>query len=1235
MSSLPPPFASPTGYHYITFPRQVRIGNWAGHIPFAMYLVGALRPRIFVELGTHYGDSYLAFCQAVQVLSLPTKCHAVDTWRGDDDAGHYGADVLAALRAVHDPNYSSFSTLHQMTFDDALNRFADESIDLLHIDGLHTYEAVRHDFETYMPKLSQRAIVLFHDVAVSDFGVHRYWQELKSRYKTFDFAHSHGLGVLAFGKEIAEEIAPLFNSDATTAAATRTYFHRLGDLVVEDFQRRQHFQAEIVAQHDAVRKYAAETEKAIALLSDREQQLNVLTQRVGDQEKTLRTYANELEKCIAVLAQREQEIAHLSSFGAATNKAADEQRAELQKNLASLQADLVAARAENESLSRALAAARDIAALQRQQAEATQERNVSLETQYRHAESLLATAQQSLAARESELRTLQASVRDIENVAEQRRLTLARLQGEADDMRRSHAEKYHLLAAEGERETQRLRDRIEAVETLHELRKNYLQRFVHLRLSEAYRNVTPRTHSFYADHLVPIHELVPGNGQHEWQSLGVDPQFLIPCQLPQGWLYVRIEIESDTARSPITIYFDHGEGVDGRTECVLGHTREGVITIDTHIRLARPTTAIRFDPVAAIAKIKILNMHIQFLPQWRYKLRALRGAVRKSRRRGSYFRQLQIAASIFRQHGWRGLTAKVNALGVPAHDAHGAGYQRWLELNTPSPQQLLAWRDRSAAFAARPLISVLLPTYNTPPQYLRHTLDSVLAQVYDNWELCIADDCSPEPHVVEILNEYAARDRRIKVKRCAANGGIAAATNSALELATGEFVALLDHDDVLAPHAFYRVAEALQSNPSLDFIYTDEDRMGTNGERAFPFFKPAYSPEYLLSLNYITHLAVLRTGIVRKVGGFRSRCDTAQDYDLFLRISREVPPERVHHIPDILYHWRMLPTSASGNERQFPKLQAASVAALQDHLNAAYPELSPRIDPGPQITWHRPRFTPKTPPLISIIIPSQCKLADVNVNGTVHQRFHLEHAVNSILETSSYKNIEILAVDRHEMPADLEARLSSRGVRRITYNFPFNWSRVNNHAAAQARGQYYLFLNDDVEVITPDWLESLLDYALLPGVGAVGAKLLYPSRTIQHAGVVICNTLPYHAYYGCDENHSDYAHSTLVPRNFLVVTGACLLTPARVFNDPAIRGFDESFAYAYNDVDYCLKLHMAKFRAVLNPNARLFHFESQSRDKQVTPQEVELLLSRWAGKVKNDPYYNLNLSRHSFDFRVD
>jgi|GEM_PF-782926 len=1164
MSSLPPPFASPTGYHYITFPRQVRIGNWAGHIPFAMYLVGALRPRIFVELGTHYGDSYLAFCQAVQALALPTQCHAVDTWRGDDDAGHYGADVLAAVRAVHDPHYSNFSTLHQMTFDEALDRFADQSIDLLHIDGLHTYEAARHDFETYMPKLSRRAIVLFHDVAVADFGVHRYWQELKTQYKTFDFAHSHGLGVLAFGPEIAEEIAPLFNADATTAEATRAYFHRLGDLVVEDFQRRQRFEAEVAAQHDAVRKYAAETEKAIALLSEREQQLNALTQRAGDQERILRTYASELEKCIAMLAEREQ-----------------------------VHADSVAARAENDSLSRALA------------------------------------------ARDAELRTLQASVRDIENVAEQRRLNLARLQAETDDLRRAHAEKYHLLAAEGERETQRLRDRIDAVETLNELRKTYLQRFVHLRLSEAYRNVTPRTRSFHADHLVPIHELVPGNGQHEWQSLGVDPQFLIPCQLPQGWLYVRIEIESDTARSPITMYFDHGQGIDGRTECVLGHTREGVLTIDTHIRLTQPTTAIRFDPAAAIAKVKIVNMHIQFLSPWRYKLRALRGAVRKSRRRGSYLRQMKIAASIFRQHGWRGLSAKLNALGVPAHDAHGVGYQRWLEVNTPSPQQLAAWRDRSASFASRPLISVLLPTYNTPPQYLRHTLDSVLAQAYDNWELCIADDCSPDPHVLEILNEYAARDPRIKVKRCAVNGGIAAATNAALEMATGEFVALLDHDDVLAPHAFYRVVEALQSNPNLDFIYTDEDRMGTNGERAFPFFKPAFSPEYLLSLNYITHLAVLRTGIVRKVGGFRSRCDTAQDYDLFLRISREITPERVHHIADILYHWRMLPTSASGNERQFPKLQAASVAALQDHLSAAYPDLTPRVDPGPQITWHRPRFTPKAPPLISIVIPSQCKLADVNVNGTVHQRFHLEHAVNSILETSSYKNIEILAVDRHEMPADLEERLARRGVRRITYNFAFNWSRVNNHAAAQARGQYYLFLNDDVEVITSDWLESLLDYAQLPGVGAVGAKLLYPSRTIQHAGVVLCNTLPYHAYYGCDENHSDYAHSTLVPRNFLVVTGACLLTPARVFNDPAIRGFDESFAYAYNDVDYCLKLHMARYRAVLNPYARLFHFESQSRDKQVTPQEVELLLSRWADKIKNDPYYNLNLSRHSFDFRVE
>ncbi|MEM9165354.1 MAG: glycosyltransferase family 2 protein, partial [Cyanobacteria bacterium P01_F01_bin.4] len=459
--------------------------------------------------------------------------------------------------------------------------------------------------------------------------------------------------------------------------------------------------------------------------------------------------------------------------------------------------------------------------------------------------------------------------------------------------------------------------------------------------------------------------------------------------------------------------------------------------------------------------------------------------------------------------------------------------------------------------------------------WLIKAIESVLVQRYPQWQLCLADDVSTANHIRPLLAQYAAQDARIQVVYLAQNGGISAATNAALDIAAGEFIALLDHDDELSPNALYEVAKHLQQCPDTDFIYTDEDQITPAGKRQIPFFKPDWSPDYLHACMYVCHLSVYRTSLVRQLGGFRSEYDGAQDWDLALRVAAQT--DRIHHIPKVLYHWRTLPTSMASGELAKPWAYESAQKSLQDMLDRSpYPGW---VELGPKTGYFRVRRHIQGNPLMSIIIPSAGEVLATSAQRTCL----LQQCLDSIYQLSTYQNYEIVVVDGYDIPESVLQAIQSPRLNLVRCDRPFNFAERMNLGAKAAQGSVLLMLNDDTQVLTPDWLELMLELAQQDSIGAVGAKLLYPNGRIQHAGVLILDGNPTHAFLNGSGRHEGYYCSNLVNRNYLGVTGACLMIRRAVFEE--LKGFDEAFGLNYNDVDLCLRAHQAGYRNVVTPYA--------------------------------------------------
>jgi GT2 family glycosyltransferase len=518
-----------------------------------------------------------------------------------------------------------------------------------------------------------------------------------------------------------------------------------------------------------------------------------------------------------------------------------------------------------------------------------------------------------------------------------------------------------------------------------------------------------------------------------------------------------------------------------------------------------------------------------------------------------------------------------------------------------------------------PRFSILTPVFETPARVLEEMLESVRAQSFPDWQLCLVDDSSTAPHVRSQLKALAAEEPRVRLSFRAENGGIVAASNEALASAAGEFVVLLDHDDKLHPEALELIAAAIEASPEVDFVYTDEDKIDERGRHSGPFLKPEWSPERLRTQMYTCHLSAFRRSLVEEVGGFDPEFEGAQDWDLTLRVSERA--RAVVHVPRVLYHWRSIATSAAAGEAVKPWAFEAGKRAVQAHCERIGLPVEVERDLQDAGVYHlRPEL--REEPSVSIVIPTRGQAREVRYEQIVL----VENCVRSIVEISTYENYELVVVADPGTPAKTVRQLgeiAGKRLRIVPFDRDFSFSEKINVGAVNSGGEHLLLLNDDIEVATADWIERMVAYSQLPGIGAVGGRLLLEDGRLQHAGVGFEGGLPGHPYYGWAGDAAGYANAIKVARNLLAVTGACLMTPREVFE--RVGGLSTSFPVNYNDVDYCLKVRQGGGRVVYDPDLVMRHFESSSRSSDVAEWEKGLLLQRWAGQTNPDPYSHPSL----------
>lgn len=730
-----------------------------------------------------------------------------------------------------------------------------------------------------------------------------------------------------------------------------------------------------------------------------------------------------------------------------------------------------------------------------------------------------------------------------------------------------------------------------------------------------------------AHDLYPVHQIESQShllGPHAYHAHGDDPHFRFRMKIKPGWYMAEVRLTHPNGRVNARFYLDTGEGESEQGACGLPLVSGKLCKRLIHVTAS---AQLRFDPCDHPGPFVIGHFRLVRMP----KFRALERLHKKLTHYHPRYQTSPIATTI--EQCWQ----DYNQL-FESRTGHAVSYAQWIDaVETPRLPTVAAQQDVISGWKWTPKFSVLLPVFNTPETLLRECLDSVLEQTYPNWELCIADDASTLPHVRRILSDYARRDTRVRLTLRQRNGHISQASNSALHTASGEFVALLDHDDTLAPHALFAIASALQSRPSAEILYSDEDKLDELGQRCDPYFKPGWSPDLLHSQNYISHLGVYRRELVLAAGGFTVGLEGSQDYDLLLRCVEKVEDTAdIVHIPQVLYHWRKTEgsTALSHGEKSYANLSAQR--ALQDHMNRRYPGVQVEIRaPG----LYRAQWPlPTDLPLVSLIIPTR--------DGYEI----LKTCIDSILSKTSYPNYEVLLVDNQSscemtlayMDSLVHGPEGQGRVRLLRHDQPFNYSAINNYAASQANGSLLGLINNDIEVISPDWLTEMVRHAVRPDIGCVGAKLLYPDDTIQHAGIVLgIGGVAGHSHKYMPASSDGYFSRLRITHNVSAVTGACLLLRKEVFD--AVGGLDaEQLTVAFNDVDLCLKVREKGYRNLLTPDALLYHHESVSRGADISPEkrarfesEVKTMKERWGTQLATDPYYNPNLSLVREDYSLN
>lgn len=1340
---------------HLTFPYA-----WAGHIPFAYLAIDLLRPRLLVELGSDSGNSYLAFCQAISKLGSDTQSVAIDCWEGDEHARHYGDEVYDALRAYHDPRYATFSRLFRSYFDEAVDSFEDGSIDLLHIDGLHTYEAVRHDFETWLSKLSNRAVVLLHDTEVHErgFGVSRYLRELSERYTTFNFLHSNGLGIVVVGAEIPVEFAQFMQYAMASPDAVRGYFEAIAETIIQadgttpaagevvelDVVSSLYFRLENESFDDQrvlTRRMSGEEgtfllrfvlddgvrpdyirldpadvpgvfhvdRVAIGCADDVLVPLDAISARLGhvsgnilpgngasiglvgsDSDPYVELSITDVVRKIPLDSPLVIEVslrietllrdprlwkiaaAQLSSLGSL-------------RDIAQTKVDI---RVLSREIQRLLSAHNDQHSEHRRQLDELRAREMEATIAQERAKSREADLQRQLdelQARMSGTATelQQAKLRETDIRQQHAELTAVSedLRVENVRVREAHGHLANELLLIKSSTTWRVMMRVSsALNRLPASGRQYLRRllktawwvvtpwrmparirFLHERevatsqISEANGLVADSLHGFRTVQMrketaveggkvfklqpQAVHGLVAlGDGDqslNQWQAVGYDPHFHLrfadghQIDLPGGWYYLDIDIEERSGNLDAPrLYVDYGSGFLEAYAMAMSPLRakRGLKGL---VRFEKRVVGLRFDPSVEPCVFSMESITLSRALKGSAAFRMYCSLIRRERRPLALSREV---LTEYRRGGVRRLGDWLYGRYAPGMLTSTMDYSAWVaQFSTVSKKDVCKLRKQSRKLAQQPTISVVVPVYNPDEKWLRRCLDSVLQQAYPFWELCIADDASTVSHVKAVLQQHMAKDKRIKVVFRTTNGHISAASNSALALATGEWIALLDHDDELPAHALYMVAKAINERPDARLIYTDEDKIDGQGRRFDPYFKPDWNPDLFLGQNMISHFGVYHADLVRDLGGFRLGYEGSQDYDLALRCIERLQPAQIVHLPYVLYHWRAIEGSTALGNGEKSYAAIAGGRALEDYLArvgvaGACVEVA---DHGYRV---KRRLDALRQPKVSLIIPTRDRVELLRV------------CVDTILDKTEYNNYEIVIVDNQSIEAETHAYFDllrrHPKVHILPFDQPFNFAAMNNAAVAATTGEIVGLINNDIEVIHGDWLSEMVSHAIRPEIGAVGAMLYYPNDTIQHAGVFIgIGGVAGHGYVTLPRYSLGQMSRARHVQNLSAVTAACLLIRREIFN--AVGGLDTRLQVAFNDVDFCLRVCEKGYLNLWTPHAELYHHESASRGYEDTPakmarfnSEVAFMTERWGDQLFKDPAYNPNLTLESTDFAL-
>lgn len=734
--------------------------------------------------------------------------------------------------------------------------------------------------------------------------------------------------------------------------------------------------------------------------------------------------------------------------------------------------------------------------------------------------------------------------------------------------------------------------------------------------------------------LKPHQHLLPATDPSwQWQSTGNDPQFTLRKGLPlPGWQMLEVAMDHDQPQVAVRLYLDTGKGFS-EEESVFLPLKSGRKT-KRMFYVSKPLKAIRFDPMEQEGHFSLSHLRIAWLSPWFAHDRLASRLANmhhhwREWNRSRILPELKRHADAKGQH-WRDMALAQYEATFERYTSR-LDYRQWLKKQEPLSAEGV--QPRLEKLSSSPLISVLVPVYNPPLDWLRECLDSVQAQLYPHWQLCIADDASTAPGVKELLSAYAEQDSRIKVVYRPNNGHICAASNSALAIADGEFVALLDHDDCLSPDALLRVAEALHQNPNAGLIYSDEDKLGPDGTRFDPHFKPQWNPDLLLAQNYISHLGVYRTALVHEAGGFREGYEGSQDHDLVLRVTAHLTAKQIVHIPHVLYHWRAGEGSTAQQSNEKAYTSQAGLKAVRDFIQKSVP--AAKVELGHYPNTYRVRWPlPEHPPMVSLLVPTRDR-AEI-----------LQPCVDAILERTNYPNFELLILDNGSIcntTLDYMVEVEQRDprVRVLRWNHPFNYSAINNFGASQAKGEFLALVNNDIEPINSDWLDEMVSQAIRPEIGCVGAKLYYPNDTIQHGGVILgIGGVAGHAHKYFTRNALGYFTRLHLAHSLSAVTAACLVVRKAIYEE--VGGLNaQHLTVAFNDVDLCLKVREAGYRNLWTPYAELYHHESVSRgaddnvQKRARAQkEVEYMRRIWGEQLDTDPAYNPNLTLIHEDFSL-